>query len=392
MFYTDNYTEKLLGIKGVILKNIEENNDSITITFKLSVKEYICPCCGSRTKKIHDYRAQVVKEAPIFGKHAYFKYIKRRYVCKNCNKRFYEHANFVPRYHRMTSRLASYILTKMRNVHSMSSIAKECNVSVSTVTRVFNYVNYSSKNLPSVLSIDEFKGNAGNHKYQCILSDPKNKRVVDILKGRELHILADYFKNFKDRKNVKYFVMDMWKPYKDIAETYFKNATIVIDKYHFIRQVIWAFENVRKNEQKKFATIRRKYFKKSRYLLLKRMKKLSEEEMQAVEVMLKTSSKLQDAYMLKEKFYEFIDSSDIESAKQNLKAWYLFIHTCNVPEFDNCVKTIINWEKYILNSFTCPYTNGYIEGINNKIKVLKRNAYGVKNFNRFRNRILHIMN
>lgn len=392
MFYTDNYTEKLLGIKGVILKNIEENNDSITITFKLSAKEHICPCCGFSTNKIHDYRIQVIKEAPIFGKHAYFEYFKRRYVCKSCNKKFYEQANFIPRYHRMTSRLVSYIVTKMRNVYSMSSIAKECNISVSTVTRVFNYVNYSSKNLPSVLSIDEFKGNAGNHKYQCILADPKNKRVLDILKGREMHILTDYFKQFKDRKNVKYFVMDMWKPYKDIAETYFKNATIVIDKYHFIRQVIWAFENVRKSEQKKFATVRRKYFKKSRYLLLKRMKKLSEEETQTVEVMLKTSSKLKDAYMLKEKFYEFIDSSDIESAKQNLKAWYLFVHTCNVPEFDNCVKAISNWEKYILNSFTCPYTNGYIEGVNNKIKVLKRNAYGVKNFNRFRNRILHILN
>lgn len=392
MLYQNNYIEKLLGIKGVILKNIEENSNSITITFKLEVKEHTCPCCGAITTRIHDYRVQTIKEVPMFGKHTYFKYYKRRYVCSSCNKRFYEDANFVPRYHRMTSRLVSYIVTKMRNIYSMTSIAKECNVSVPTVTRVFNYVNFSFKNLPSVLSIDEFKGNAGKHKYQCILTDPKNKRVLDILEGRELHILTDYFKKFKDRKNVKYFVMDMWQPYKDIAETYFKNATIVIDKYHFIRHVIWAFERVRKSEQKKFAAVRRKYFKRSRFLLLKRMKNLNEEEIQAVEVMLKTSSKLQDAYMLKEKFYDFIDSTDLESAKQNLKAWYLFVSTCDVPEFDTCVKTINNWEKYILNSFTCNYTNGYTEGINNKIKVLKRNAYGVKNFDRFRNRILHVMN
>jgi transposase len=256
---------------------------------------------------------------------------------------------------------------------------------------VFNYVNYSFKHLPSVLSIDEFKGNAGKNKYQCIITDPKNKKVLDILKGREQHILTEYFKDFKDRKNVKYFVMDMWKPYKEVAETFFKNSTIVIDKYHFIRQVIWAFEKVRKSEQKKFASVRRKYFKRSRFLLLKRMKKLNEEQLQAVEVMLKTSTKLNDAYMLKEKFYEFVDSPDLESAKRNLKTWYLFVATCNVPEFDECVKTINNWEKYILNSFICPYTNGYTEGVNNKIKVLKRNAYGVRNFERFRNRILHVM-
>ncbi len=96
--------------------------------------------------------------------------------------------------------------------------------------------------------------------------------------------------------------------------------------------------------------------------------------------------------MLKEKFYDFIDIVDLKSTKQNLKARYLFVSTCNVLEFDTCVKTINNWEKYILNSFTCKYTNGYTEGINNKIKVLKRNTYGVKNLKRFRNRILHVMN
>ena len=297
MLYKNNYIEKLLGIKGVILRNIEENNTSITISIELEVKDHICPCCGNKTRKIHDYRTQIIKEAPMFGKHTYYKYRKRRYVCSICNKRFYEDVSFAPRYHRMTSRLVSLIIEKMRSTHSMKSIAEECNISVNTITRVFNYVNYSFRHLPGVLSIDEFKGNAGKYKYQCILTDPKNKKVLDILEGREQHILTDYFKDFKDRKNVKYIIMDMWKPYKEVAEAFFKNSTIVIDKYHFIRQANWAFERVRKSEQKKFADIRRKYFKRSRFLLLKRMKTLNEEQLQAVEVMLKTSTKLNDAYL-----------------------------------------------------------------------------------------------
>lgn len=132
MLYANNYIEKLLGIKGVILKNIEENDNNITITFKLAVNEHICPCCGCITSKIHDYSNQIIKEVFIFGKHTYFKYYKRRYVCNGCNKKFYEDADFVPRYHRMTLRLVSYIVTKMRMIYSMSSIAKECNVSVPT--------------------------------------------------------------------------------------------------------------------------------------------------------------------------------------------------------------------------------------------------------------------
>ena len=137
--------------------------------------------------------------------------------------------------------------------------------------------------------------------------------------------------------------MDMWQPYKDIAETYFKNATIIIDKFHFIRQVTWAFERIRKDEQKKFTKERRRYFKRSRSLLLKRMKYLTPEEIDQVNVMLATSEKLQKAYMLKEKFYNFVDSSDLESTKKNLKAWYMFVMSCELEEFDKCSRTIFNW-------------------------------------------------
>lgn len=63
-----------------------------------------------------------------------------------------------------------------------------------------------------------------------------------------------------------------------------------------------------------------------------------------------------------------------------------------IKKFFDCAKTIINWSIGTLNSFDCPYTNGFTEGCNNKIKVLKRNAYGYRNFNRFRNRILHVFN
>ena len=63
MLYNNNYIEKLTGIKGVILKNIEEDNTSITLSIKLEVKDHICPCCGNTTRKIHDYRTQIIKEA-----------------------------------------------------------------------------------------------------------------------------------------------------------------------------------------------------------------------------------------------------------------------------------------------------------------------------------------
>ena len=111
--------------------------------------------------------------------------------------------------------------------------------------------------LPTSISIDEFKGNVWGEKYQCILTDPVNKVVLNILPERYKPYLTKYFKQFsKEKRNeVTYFVSDMWRTYADISDGWFKNATPIIDKYHWIRQAIWAFENVRKEEQKQQANV-----------------------------------------------------------------------------------------------------------------------------------------
>ena len=84
-----------------------------------------------------------------------------------------------------------------------------------------------------MLSIDEFKGNAGGEKFQAILTDAKNHKLVDILPSRTQATLVDYIHSFKNRNDVRYFVMDMNTVYRDIARNYFPNATIVIDKFHY---------------------------------------------------------------------------------------------------------------------------------------------------------------
>ena len=326
----NHYIEKLLELKDVIVTNIKSDADAVHISIELKRTIHHCPECQQQTNKIHDYRSQTFKDIPFLGKNTYFHYRKRRYACKHCGKRFYEHNTFIPKYYRMTTRLLQHIIRQMKSTHSMTSIAQHCNLSIPTIFRMFRFVEYKPTKLPEVLAIDEFKGNAGR-KYQGILTDPKNHIVLDILEGREQHILIDYFKPFKERNQVKYFVMDMWTPYKEIAETYFKNAKIVIDKYHFIRQVTWAFERVRKQEQKKFYKTRRKYFKRSRFLLLKRRQRLSDEQKDQVSVMLGISERLSTAYLLKEKFYEFIDSeTKTEALKRFRNGMYLSPHSKNL--------------------------------------------------------------
>lgn len=293
----------------------------------------------------------------------------------------------------MTSRLTGFVIDKLRDERSFSNVAREVNLSVTTIIRIFDLVSYPSlTELPKVLAMNEFKGNTWGEKYQCILTDPENGIVLDILPNRWEHSLSQYFKQFsnKERAKVQYFVSDMWKTYFDTSSAWFKNATQIVDKYHWIRQIIWAFERVRKAEQKKFSKQHRIYFKNSRNLLLKRFKYLNDDQKQQVNNMLYFSADLSKAHWYKEKFLEILDSPNVEVARKAMSEWIRAAEVCELSEFEKCAKTMQNWYTGILNSFSVPYTNGFTEGCNNKIKLLKRNAYGYKNFRRFRNRILHM--
>ena len=388
-----NCINKLLNLKEVKVKKIIHGNHTVKIHLETQPREHICPTCGGTTKKIHDYREQVIKDLPFQFKNTLLILHKRRYVC-SCGKRFYESYDFLPRYHRMTSRLVHYICNELTKLVTMTSVAHSANVSISTVMRVFNYINYDKPSIPKVLCIDEFKGNAETGKYQCILVDGKKNRVLDILPNRNQSDLISYFRKIprKERYNVKFFVSDMWQPYVELARIYFPNAKIIIDKYHFIRQVTWAIENVRKRLQKTMPYDLRKYYKRSRKLILTRYHKLKDENKKAVDLMLLYNDDLRLAHSLKEWFYEICQDNKYSYQRTTFYNWIKNAEKSGIPEFEKCAATYRNWAKEILNAFKYGYTNGPTEGFNNKIKVLKRTSFGLKNFKRFRNRIIHCTN
>ncbi len=388
----NHFTEKLLELQDVCIKNIENIKGNNVIYAELKRKPHRCPCCGTTTDKIHDYRNQVIKDIPAFGKNTVIVLRKRRYICPNCLKRFFEDNTFLPRYHRITNRLAAYVINKLTDERSFTSVAREVNLSVTTIIRIFDLVSYPKGALSKTISIDEFKGNTSGEKYQCILTDPVNKVVLDILPERYSHYLSSYFKQYPkaERESVQYFVSDMWKTYADSASVWFKNAIQIVDKYHWIRQVIWAFENVRKEEQKKLSPELRKYFNYSRSLLIERFDSLDDEQKQQVNVMLYYSVNISRAHFFKEAFLKILDNQNVQNPNFAMKEWISDAEQSGLRQFEKCAYTMRNWFNGIMNSFSYPITNGFTEGCNNKIKVLKRNAYGYRNFNRFRNRILHI--
>lgn len=176
--------------------------------------------------------------------------------------------------------------------------------------------------------------------------------------------------------------------FRRVSQVCFPNAVIVADKYHVVRQVYWAMERVRKNEQNKLSKRFRKYFKKSKYLLSKKPEKLTEEEMDRLSLMFEIAPRLADAYRLKNEFLTVIRTKSSAEGKHKLADWLLSAEIMDIPEFFDCTKAYHNWFHEILNSMDVPWTNGFIEGCNNKTKVLKRVCFGMRNFNNFRKRIL----
>jgi len=386
-----NYTEELLGLKDIFLKYVERRDKKLYIHIEMHKRLHKCPRCGEWTSKVHDYREQPIKDISAFGEMTVIYLRKRRHVCPVCNKRFYETVPFLPRYYRITNRLAAYVIKSLKDVGSMKSVSNLVNLSPPTVARIFDHVGYSNTSLPRVISIDEFRGNAGGEKFQCIVTDPEHRKVIDILPNRKTEDMAEYFLGYKDRKAVQHVVIDMIGPFRTIAKSLFPRAKIIADRYHVVRQVMWAFENVRKAEQVKFYDSRRKYFKRNRKVLLKRPENLTEEEADQIESMLKISQRLRQAYLLKNEFHKLMDCKSRDDARKQLGIWNMIATGYNLPEFQACIRTFVNWSEEILNSFEYRFSNGYTEGVNNKIKVIKRNAFGMRNFKRFRNRILHVM-
>lgn len=383
-----DYTPELLNLEDVIVREVVNVEDEVQIHIELPRKEHPCPVCGEETDQIHDYREQRVKDIPL-GRTTTLYLRKRRYRCQNCGKRFYEDNPFLGRYRRMTTRLTAYIISLFRKLQPASEIAKQCNISSTTALRCFDCVNYTCKSLPYVLSIDEFKGNAGGEKYQTIVTDPKNGKVLDILPNRFESDLIRYFSNFSNKDNVHYFVIDMNLHFKNVARRCFPKAKIVADRFHVIRQVMWAMENVRKAEQKKLSGKFRKYFKRSKSLLSKSMKKLTTEEMDQLALMFEIAPRLATAYDLKNKFMAVMNCKNSTEGRKKLGDWIFLAEFHGLPEFASCITAYRNWFEEILYSMDVPYSNGYTEGCNNKTKVLKRVSFGIRNFIRFRNRILH---
>lgn len=418
-----NEVKELMGLAEHNIKVLEISEEIINkekvrvITIIGKTVKVKCPICLKYTSSVHDkLKPMQIKYLKMAEQKTIIKLIKRRFICHNCKKKITEELNINKYKSNISNQLEIKVRKDLLNYNlSITYIAQENNISDVEVRNILldAMANYPDnvKIVPEVISIDEFAAHTSYGKYALIINDPIKKRTIDILPNRRKNYLISYFTKVENRNNVKYVIGDMYETYLIVTKVMFKNARYVVDRFHYIRYIMDALDDIRIRIQKKYG------YNTKEYRILKNKKNISLLRNKATDIdwyvyvkryekgkpiykmpkmilkeMLEISDELDRGYDLKELFLDIVNNSIYENAQTDISVWIDLCKNSNILEMIEASKTIENWLEYIVNSFIDRrYSNGYTEGLNNKIKVIKRNAFGYKNFDFFRLRLLYIL-
>ena len=334
----DYDTINLLGLQpdDILDLNIVRNNDVIIISVTLTVKDYICPVCGSLHSQVKDYQLKKINHSIFNMNKTFIHYRCRRLKCVDCGKTFVENNPFTQHKQRISN---AAILVVLKNCKRL---------------------NYT---------FDEFYlGKTWKNKFACIFIDWQTAQIIDIYPNRKKYDLYSYMQyiNKEEFSNVQYVSIDMNPTYREFAYHHFKNVTVMVDSFHVVKNINDALKNLRIHVMYKFDRDSIEYY------LLKQWNSL---------IMMRKGD---------------IEDYTYDNAGSRYGELYNDLIKMNINEFKDVVSCLKNWRKEILNSFIYigerRISNGPIESINGRIKILMKTSLKYKNFERLRNRIMFCIN
>lgn len=369
-----------------------------------------CPRCNSREVSKNGTYKYIISLTKLNDRLVVIDTTTQRYTCRNCSLNFKPKVSFVDKGKRISKQIHKQIAIDITTTTSSKQIARQNNVSINTVQRElekfkeYNIVN--KEYLPKVLCVDEFRGvKYVNAKMNFLIVDGEKRKIKDILINRNKNTLISYFKDYKKdaRNNVKYFVSDFYSTYLDVASNLFPNAKIIIDRFHIKRLLSVNLKNKRIEVMKTFKKYHFPYKVLKRYkkLLFKNFNEISIEykafkynynkfhsEYDVLNYILSIDEELEELYWVYQDFIEAFDKKDIEGLREVINRDYSMFSISVQTTFETYKK----YEEYIINAIKYIYSNGIVEGINTKIKLLKRVGYGYRNFENFRLRLMILFN
>lgn len=370
----------ILNIRGLEMDpaRTAETDDSITIGIKRRPEpDTICHHCYANRLAPNGARIVTYADLPTRGKPVTLEWDRQRYLCGSCGKS-------VPDSHRdlhdefmMTRRLYEWIGSRSM-AHTFASVASDVRLDERTVRRVFEHwsdasIKALSIETPKWLGIDEVHL---LHAARGILTNISEKTLIDLLPDRNQTTMARRISQMPNRDRIEVVAMDMWLPYRRIAENLLPKATVVVDKWHVTKYADIGMETIRKGHRAGLTPAMRRRLVKDRFLLLSRGHRLKPEQRLVMETWTNHFPDLAAAYAAKEAFYDIYDSPDRATAEAALTVWQDSLTPDMEKAFSQLLSALKNWRDPIFNYFDVRITNAYTEAINGLVKIANRNGRG----------------
>lgn len=413
----NNYILDLLNIKDKNIK-IDERSDikkkkrkNIKILYgTLSYNPEYCPKCGCINEGYKDvikwgFKNCIIKIPKVSNLCTELYLKKQRFYCKNCNDTFISETNLVDKNKNISNNLNLQIRLDLMEKSSEKDIANRNNVSSSSVNRIMDDISKKTilrhQSLPISMNWDEFKAtNDTKGKMAFIIVNNKTGETFDILDSRKSRDLELYFRRYpkRERDKVKFICMDFYIGYINLAKRLFKNAKIIIDRFHIITQVYQALNSVRislchksnphYNKLKDYwKLILKDEFKldnKSKFYSKHFHKEVTQKYI--VDFLINTNKELKSVYNVYQGILHSISNKDFNKFKS-----IIYNNRFNhINKLHNAFITYKQNINYIENAINYDINNGVIEGTNNLIKCIKRIAFGYRKFKHFISRIFLI--
>ena len=401
-----NFITNLLGIKDPDI-TILDALDAGTHKEIIAKLDYSAPECSHCQGQMAKYDFQKESKIPYLecaGYKTLIRLKKRRFRCKFCGKMAVAETSLVKKNHQIATIVKQKIAQKLIEKVSMTAIAESLAVSTSTVIRKLKEFEFTTdlNYLPEHMSWDEYSFKKG--KISFIAQDFDSRRILAILDGRTQVTISNHFLRYSRqvRSRVKVITMDMFSPYYDLAKQLFPNAKIVLDRFHIVQHLIRAMSRVRVQIMNQLDRKSHEYKAIKRYwkLIQQDSRKLSHKRFyrptfrmhltnrEILEKLLSYSQELREHYEL----YQLLLFHFQERQAEHFFGLIEERIACINPIFQTVFKTFLKDKDKIINALELPYSNAKLEATNNLIKVIKRNAFGFRNFDNFKTRILIALN
>ena len=393
------FITNIIKFEGFKAKNYHFiTDDELLIELENKEKLAICPHCKKQTDKVHQSHHYRVRDIPISSYDVFLLVNRRQFRCKNCRKVFSEELNFVKKRRTYTKRLAEKVVKEVLETDVVNA-GKRNRITPAEIDTILKELEADClEEKPTdlkKLGIDEITQLKGGKNYAAVLVDLEKRKPIALLEKRNKEVISEYLLGLGSEilNQIEEVSIDLWRPYKTVVEELIPNAQVVADRFHVMSQINKELDDRRKQEKRQIEKLKNKKEKKqklevikhSKYTLLKKKEKLSETEKDKLKELEKMVPELMTAYQAKEKIRDIFESQiTADKAFWKIVEWT----ELSYKYFPKSSQTIKRWIDEILAYFDHRTTQGAVEGINQKIKLIKRRAYGLTNFGNFRRRVL----